>query len=66
MGAKENYKTFTSKIIDGEDQKGKFTKYRLQSERPCNCHPETCSHQNGTIRINKTYNEYEDGSKEYF
>ena len=65
MASKDCYKTFTTKIISGENERGKYVKFRFEAERPCNCHPETCFHQNGKTRINQIYLEYEDGKREY-
>jgi hypothetical protein len=32
-----------------EDKKGKYRIHKILSEYPCNCHPETCCHENGKV-----------------
>ena len=50
MASKDNIKCIslaTGKF--GIDSKGKYEIYQLQREISCQCHPETCSHINGTV-----------------
>jgi hypothetical protein len=63
MARFDSYDSFTTKLGEGEDEKGKFTKYRLNYEVPCSCHPETCCHFDQTVWRSREFKQYEDGSK---
>lgn len=65
MSAMNSYDSYTTKLEDGIDENGKFTKYEYNYEHPCSCHPETCSHFDEKIWKSKVYKLYEDGTKVY-
>lgn len=64
MSSLSSYKSSTTKISEGTDEKGKYVVYREDYERPCGCHPETCSHFSEKVWTTRTYKEYENGQTE--
>jgi len=58
-----NNKSEETKLGSGEDERGKFIKYLWEYETFCECHPETCNHENGKFFTSIEYKYYEDGSK---
>jgi hypothetical protein len=65
MSAFDSYDSYTAKLGEGVDEKGKFTKYTHNYEHPCSCHPETCCHFDEKVWRSKEYKAYEDGSRVY-
>jgi hypothetical protein len=65
MSAIDSYDSYTTKLEEGVDEKGKFTKYRHNYEHPCSCHPETCCHFDEKVWRSEEYKVYEDGSRVY-